>query len=395
METPTDNRKFGRYEILDVLGRGSMSTVFRARDPLLNRDVAIKAIHHQLCVLPEFTKRFEREVTTLAGLNHPNIIDILDMGQEGEIYYMVLKLVSGGTLKERLHSFKEKNLLLSLQDIEKILSSVCSALEYIHNHGIIHRDLKPANVMFDEKDKPMLADFGLVKITGGDSYTITRGVIGTPLYMSPEQCRQNKIDQRCDIYSMGAMLYEMTTGEHMFPSGRLGDILIAHMQKQPSSPRAINPTLPNSVAEVILKAVEKNPDDRYQTAREFAVAFTAALADSGEKPDHSQREPIKNFISIHSGNKYKLSESVDNRIGRSKPGKPVEIDLSSEKGFEYIHSVHAIVRHSASGWELVPALGIQNPVYVNDHEILPGSKSILVNGDHVRLSEVELVIETE
>ena len=394
METPTDIRKFGRYEILDILGRGSMSTVFRARDPLLNREVAIKAIHHQLSTLPEFTKRFEREVRTLAGINHPNIIDILDMGLEGEIYYMVLKLVSGGTLKERMQTFKGKNQLMPLQDVENILSAVCNALEYIHNHGIVHRDLKPANVMFDEKDRPLLADFGLVKITGGDSYTITRGVIGTPLYMSPEQCKQNKIDRRCDIYSMGAMLYEMTTGEYMFPSGRLGDILIAHLQKQPSSPHAINPALPNSVADVILKAVEKHPDNRYQTARELADAFSAALGDIGEEHLNPKSEQYIYLRSIHSGNKYQLSEAVDNRIGRSKPGKLVEVDLSSEKGFEYIHSLHAIIRHSATGWELEPALGIQNPVYVNGHEILSGSKTTLVNGDHVRLSEMELIIET-
>ena len=395
MEESTDIKMFGRYQVAGILGRGSMSTVFLARDPLLNRDVAVKAIREQLCTQLEFTQRFEREVTTLANLNHPNIIKILDMGVEDGIYYMVLELVRGKTLKEKNQSNKEKKQIMSLQDMESILVAICNALDYIHNQGIIHRDLKPANVMFDEKGKPMLADFGLVKITGGESHTITRGVVGTPLYMSPEQCKQNTVDHRCDIYSTGAMLFEMVTNNHMFPSSRLGDILIGHLQKQPPSPREFNPELPESVADVILKALEKDPDDRYQTASELAEAFSAALVNSGETaslPKNDRNTP--NLCSIDSGTRYRLHELIENRVGRSKPNKPVEIDLSGEKGFEYVHSVHAILRYSPNGWEIEPAQDIQNPVFVNGNEIFPGSKATLLNGDHIKLSEMELIIET-
>lgn len=395
MEKLIDIHKFGRYQVIEILGKGSMSTVYRAEDPLLGREVAIKAIYPHLTLQPEFAKRFEREVRTIAALNHPNILEIFDMGKEEDIYYMVLRLVCGGTLKERLQSYLEKKLLMPLQEVENILLAICNALEYIHSHGIIHRDLKPANVMFDKQGRPMLTDFGLVKITGGESYTITRGVVGTPLYMSPEQCKQDSVDQRCDIYSMGTMLYEMTTGKHLFSSSNLGEILLAHLQRQPPSPCEINPELPIPVAQVILKTLEKNPDDRYQTARELAQEFSLALARSNEKSSGLQKDRRAHFRSVTSGNSFRLLESIDNRIGRSKPGKPVEVDLTAEQGGEYVHSLHAIIRFSPSGWELESAQNIRNPVYVNNHELSPGSRIFLSNGDLVRLAETELVIEIE
>jgi serine/threonine protein kinase len=243
MNNSLEKHQFGRYKIVKQIGRGSMSTVYLAIDPLLSREVAVKVIHPQLSRQPGFIKRFEREAMALARLDHPSILDIYDMGEVDRLYYMVIQYLSGGTLKERLKALKASNEFMPLQEVNRILSTICDAVDYIHRAGFIHRDLKPSNVMFDEFNKPILADFGIVKAIKWDSFTVEGGILGTPFYMSPENFTLRDIDLRSDIYSLGIMLYEMCTGDVPFRGTVFADVVKAHLYTPITPPKEINPNI--------------------------------------------------------------------------------------------------------------------------------------------------------
>lgn len=403
MENSSGKQQYGRYQTIKLLGRGSMSTVHKAIDPLLGREVAIKVIHPQLCRQPGFIKRFEREAMALARLDHPNVIDIYDMGHEKDVFYMVIRFLSGGTLKECLQPFKQNKKFMTLQQVNRIFSGICQAVDYIHRAGFVHRDLKPSNIMFDEQDKPILADFGIVKAMGWESFTVQGGILGTPFYMSPEQFSGVNVDLRSDIYSLGVMLYEMCTSNLPFRGSVFADIVRAQLKQDPVLPEQINPTIPPAASAVILKALAKSPDHRYQSARELAEAFSATLPLPYKEPTKDTipiSEPNNDLPSAYlksstSGLRYKLSTSIDNRIGRSKPNEPVEIDLSAEKDSDFVHSIHAIVRYTPSGWELATPDDIENPVLINTGKIGPGERVILSHGDRVTFSLTKLEIEIE
>lgn len=396
-----DMRKFGRYQVVESLGRGSTSTVFKAHDPLLDRNVAIKAIHAELSVQPGFVERFEREARALAHLQHPHIVRIYDMGHEADVYFMVVEMVTGETLKNRLQSVKKMDQLMPLQEVERIVTALCDAVDYAHLTRLVHRDLKPANVIFNELNKPMLTDFGIVKMLDSPSRTAKGSLLGTPLYMSPEQCRGHSGDQRCDIYSLGVMLYEMCTGKLPFMSRSIAGILKAHIVKPPPPPTKINPHLPVSLENVLLKALEKDPADRFQTASELAKAFSAALHQPADDTvpisdmETVVPKPVKgaSLRSISRGTRYALNALISNRIGRSQHGRSVEVDLSNEPSSDYVHSVHALVRYNKSGWELEALSTNKNPTFVNDSEITPGTTITLSDKDRVALSGSELVFE--
>jgi serine/threonine protein kinase len=401
----TDNKKLGRYSILKQLGKGSMSTVYQAVDPLLGREVAIKVILPQYYHLPGFIKRFEREAIALARLDHPNIIKIYDMGDENKQFYMVIQLLNGGTLKQRLQINRKQKTTMPLADIGNILGPICNGVDYFHQSGFIHRDLKPANIMFDENDKPYIADFGIVKNLDWESFTSAGSILGTPFYMSPEQLA-GKVDVRTDIYSLGIIVYEMATGDVPFRSSNISEVISAHIKQTPTPPHQIVPEIPESVSDVILKSMAKAPSDRYDNAMDMYHALEPALpkkisetipATMRIKENSSQTSVSTHdaFLkSINSGVRYKLSSESDNRIGRSKQTKKVEVDLSSEKDSEFVHSVHAIIRHSETGWELETFANISNPVYVNKYKITPGEKTPIFHGDELTLSKCRLILET-
>lgn len=403
MNDYSSKRKFGRYQVIESLGKGSTSTVYKAHDPLLDRDVAIKAIHAQLSIQPGFVERFEREARALAHLQHPNIVRIYDMGHEADIYFMVVELVSGETLKIRLQSIRKKKQLMPLREIDLISTAVCDAVDYAHLARLVHRDLKPANVIFNERNKPMLTDFGIVKMLDSPSHTAIGSLLGTPLYMSPEQCKGQSGDQRCDIYSLGVMLYEMCTGKLPFRSRSMAGILKAHISKPPPPPRQLNSHIPLALETALLKALAKDPDDRYQTASELSQAFSTALNQpaEGTMPISNMETMVPkpvigaNLRSVSRGARYSLDALIDNRIGRSQHGKSVEVDLNDEPGSDYVHSVHVLIRLGGSGWELETLSTNRNPTFVNDREVTPGTIIILSDKDRVALSGTELVFEVD
>ncbi|WP_420627581.1 protein kinase domain-containing protein [Candidatus Leptofilum sp.] len=266
----------GRYEIESILGRGGMSSVYRATDPNLRRKVAVKIIHQHLSDNKEFIERFEQEAAVIAQLRHPNIVQVHDFNHEGEVYFMVMEYVPGETLGKRLEALKGAGLRLPLNDTIRILTTICGAVDYAHQRRMIHRDLKPANVMINLLNEPVLMDFGIAKIVGGRSHTATGAAMGTAAYMSPEQVRGEHADHRSDIYSLGIMMYEMLSGETPFHGDSTYQIMLKHINEPLPDIQLVEANTPNSLVNILERALSKNPDHRFQTAQEMAAALNTA-----------------------------------------------------------------------------------------------------------------------
>jgi len=266
--------KLGQYEIIELLGEGGMATVYRARQASINRDVAIKIIKMGLGKTLNFALRFEREAQTVAKLTHPHILKIFDYGQQDEIVYLVMELQTGGNLADLIR--KEP---LSFTTISRLLGQLASALDYAHRRGIVHRDLKPQNVLIDAEGNAILTDFGIAKLlTENTSFTMTGIVMGTPMYMSPEQWQGIALDGRADIYSLGIILYELLTQKQPFEGETAFTLMHKHVNEPPPSLHLHRPDLPLSYDAVIQKALAKRPDARFATAGELSEAFNSVVA---------------------------------------------------------------------------------------------------------------------
>ena len=260
--------KAGRYEILGELGRGGMGVVYRAKDPLIGRTVAVKTIrlsaegtglsHAQL------VERFQTEARAAGLLTHPNIVVIYDVGEADGVYYITMELVNGKSLQSMLDAGEK----FSLPRLLGIMEQVCSALQYAHDHRVVHRDIKPANIMLGADDFVKITDFGTAQIMqyGAAQQTST---MGTPGYMSPEQIKGKAVDGRTDIFSLGVMLYEMTTGQKPFRGQDIATILYHILNEEPVPPQQLNPNIPLGVGSTILKAMAKSPHLRYENCREL------------------------------------------------------------------------------------------------------------------------------
>jgi len=264
-----------RYRIEEWLAQGGMSTVYKATDPNLRRSVAVKLIHPHLSSTPEFVQRFEQEAAAVAQLRHPNIVQVYDFNHDDEVYYIVLEYVAGQTLQDRLKALNAAGRRLPLALTVEILATICDAVAYAHQHGMIHRDLKPANIMLNRQGQPILMDFGVAKMLGETHFTATGTVIGTALYMSPEQARGEAADTRTDIYSLGIMLFEMLTGQPPFEGDSAVAILMKHVNEPVPDIRQINGDVPDELEVVVCRALAKDPAHRYQTAAQLAAALRA------------------------------------------------------------------------------------------------------------------------
>jgi serine/threonine-protein kinase len=266
-----------RYEIEQELGSGGMSAVYKATDPNLKRIVAIKLIHPHLSKDTEFVRRFEVEAAAVAQLRHPNIVQVYDFDHDGDTYYMVLEFVPGESLQQRLKRFSEGGRKQTVSEIISISSKICDAVDYAHKRGLVHRDIKPANVMINVQDEPVLMDFGIVKIVGEKQHTATGAVVGTALYMSPEQIRGERPDHRADIYSLGVMLYEMLNGRPPFEADSAMTIMMMHLHDPIPDVLSLAPGTPAGFKTIIERALAKDPNQRYQSAGEMAAAIRQAL----------------------------------------------------------------------------------------------------------------------
>jgi hypothetical protein len=263
----------GQCRLLERIGCGGMSTVYKAYQPSLDRYVAVKVLPPFLACTPDFITRFRREARAIARLNHPNILPIYDSGQEGELSYIVMRYVEGGTLQETLGK------PLPLDRVVEMITQVGGALDYAHQEGIIHRDVKPSNVLMDKREWALLSDFGLAKVVETSvKLTKTGAGLGTPAYIAPELGRGEPADERSDIYSLGIVLYEMLTGRVPFEAETPMAVLMEHISTPLPMPRSINPDIPDPVEQVVLKALAKAPADRFQRMGEMVAALQKAVA---------------------------------------------------------------------------------------------------------------------
>jgi ATP/maltotriose-dependent transcriptional regulator MalT len=271
-----------------------MAYVYRAYQPALERFVAIKVLPVRHALANKFSERFVREARTVAQLNHPNILPILDFGQETEFSYIVTKLVPGGTLKDRLGQ------VMALSEVARIIEQIAAALDHAHSRGVLHRDVKPSNVLLDDGDWVLLADFGLAKMMIGDEGLTATGVgIGTPSYMSPEQGQGLAVDHRSDIYSLGVILYEIVTGQLPYNAETPMGVVFKHIYEPLTLPRLVRSDVSPLVEAVILKAMEKKPEDRYAWASEMAQALWEAVkaSESGAMAAAKQLTPLVDDVS--------------------------------------------------------------------------------------------------
>ena len=258
----------GPYRIVERIGRGGMAAVYKAYQPSLDRYVAIKVLPAHLTDEPGFAERFKREARAVAKLEHPHILAVYDYGQEGDQTYIAMRYVEGGTLKDLLSKPLELPLIVDL------IGQIAEALDYAHEHGVIHRDVKPSNVLLDKGNWALLTDFGVARMVEATQQLTGTGVgVGTPAYMSPEQGQGKKVDRRSDVYSLGVVLYEMLTGRVPFEAETPLAVVWKHVNEPLPLPRSINSDIPEPVERVVLKALAKAPDDRFQSASQFGFAF--------------------------------------------------------------------------------------------------------------------------
>lgn len=260
----------GRYELRRRIAQGGMAEVYLAYDRQVRRQVAVKVLYGRD---EPFVRRFEREALAVGALSHNHILPLYDFGEQSPWYYLVMPYVDGCTLRDYLIRHK----LLTLEEAASFLSQIASALQYAHDHGVVHRDVKPSNILLRQDGYAYLVDFGLAKaMQGAEALTSAGAMVGTPEYMAPEQSN-GESDYRSDIYSLGIILYQMLTGQLPFMAESPVAVSLKHIQATPVAPRKLNSTLPQSIEDVILKAMAKNAEERYQAARDLATAFWKAL----------------------------------------------------------------------------------------------------------------------
>ena len=260
--------RIGRYIVKEEIGRGGTAAVFRAYDPDLNRDVALKVLHSYYSEDSTFAARFRREAEATARLDHPNIVHVYDFGESGDFTYIVTNYIDGGTLEERMGRRFDFGSTL------EYARPLAEALDYAHDHNVVHRDLKPSNVLLDSEQRPVLSDFGIARVLEESvDVTLTKWVVGTPGYMSPEQVLGEPVDRRSDLYSFGIIIYRLLLGRLPVREVSQAATLFAHVFQGVVPPRELDPGLDRRLEAVMLKALAKEPASRFQTVGEFVQAL--------------------------------------------------------------------------------------------------------------------------
>ncbi|WP_164931439.1 Stk1 family PASTA domain-containing Ser/Thr kinase [Longirhabdus pacifica] len=263
----------GRYEIESRVGGGGMAIVYKARDILLNRNVAVKMLRNQYVHDEEFVKRFQREAQSAASLSHHNIVNIYDVGQEEDVHYIIMEYVDGKNLKEKI----EEQAPLQVDEAIHIAEQICDALLHAHQNMIIHRDIKPHNILLGSNGRVKVTDFGIARAVTSTDITQTGAVLGSVHYFSPEQAKGTMQGVKSDLYSLGIVLYQMLTNSLPFKGESPISVALKHLQEKVEEPKQLNPLIPQSVENIILKALRKNPEERYQSAGEMLEDLRTCL----------------------------------------------------------------------------------------------------------------------
>ncbi|OBW58577.1 serine/threonine protein kinase [Solibacillus silvestris] len=298
----------GRYKILKLIGGGGMSNVYLAHDIILSRDVAIKILRYDLSNEEELHRRFQREALSATSLTNPNIVSIYDVGEDGDMHYIVMEYIKGKTLKQYIQEFSPLSAARSVH----IMKQLTSAISHAHENGIIHRDIKPQNILMDEEGNVKITDFGIATSLGATSFTQTNSVIGTVHYLSPEQARGGVATMKSDIYALGIVFYELLTGELPFSGESAVSIALKHLQAETPSVREFDASIPQSVENIVLKATAKDQNHRYSNAEEM-------------------EEDLNTCLSLQRVNEPKFMPPVDNGATKLMPiikdPKPVPVPV--------------------------------------------------------------------
>ena len=348
--------KLGRYVIVEEIGQGAMGVVYKAVDPLIDRTVAIKTINLDLSKeeLVNFEKRFQREVQSAGKLNHPNIVTVYDVGRTEGVAYMAMEFLEGKELREILDS----GVVLPIEKVMHITTQVAEGLGFAHEHGIVHRDVKPSNVMVLKNGLVKITDFGIAQMSSA-TRTISGMVMGSPKYMSPEQVVGQAVDGRSDIFSLGIMLYEMLTGKTPFSGDNISAIMYQILNDEPIPPRTFNQSIPESINFIVLKALSKHPDQRYQNAKEMARDLkrykSLDIPASGKEPKPPEPMDRRRLVRDNLGDETQIIPSL---MMGERPRSPNHHSSSQESWWSEM-TLHRFLLYAA-----IPAMIITFAVVV-------------------------------
>lgn len=349
-----------RYEIIEKVGNGGMATVYRAEDKILKRNVAVKVLKDEFTTDEEFIKRFEIEAQSAARLTHPNIVSIYDVGSENNLYYIVMELIRGKTLKEII--MEERGPLPWKWSIN-VAIQIASALEMAHRNNIIHRDIKPHNIIITEDGIAKVTDFGIAKAVSNSTITAFGTTIGSVHYFSPEHARGGYTDAKSDLYSLGVVMYEMVTGRVPFDADTPVSVALKHMQEEPQEPIEINPNLPSAVNRIIMKALKKDTTLRYQNATDMLADLRRALknpnGDFVEERDYDLTARTQKINTDLYGN---INDEEENKNKKSKKEKGLKGFIKKHKMISTI--IGLILLFSLSLGGTLAYLNITNPAEV-------------------------------
>ena len=324
----------GRYEVGELIGVGGMANVYKGRDILENRDVAIKILKSEFYENEEFLRRFRNESRAISMLNHENIVKIYDVSFTEKVHFIVMELINGITLKEYIEQQKK----LDWKEATYYTMQVLRALNHAHDNGIVHRDIKPQNVMLLSDGTIKITDFGIARFSRSETHTITDRAIGSVHYISPEQATGAPIDQRTDLYSVGVMLFEMLTGKLPFNADTPISVALQQIQAEPQKPRDINPDIPEALEQIVIRAMQKNPDRRYQTAAEMLKDFEefrknpfAAVEIGYEEESNSEKT-----LEIHEIPKPQSEEFKEVQVKKGNSSMKKKVKNKKDDNVEYV-----------------------------------------------------------
>lgn len=358
-----------RYEIIEKVGNGGMATVYRAEDKVLKRNVAVKVLKDEFTTDEEFIKRFEIEAQSAARLTHPNIVSIYDVGSEDNLYYIVMELIRGKTLKEII---VEERGPLPWKWSVNVAIQIASALEMAHKNNIIHRDIKPHNIIITEDGIAKVTDFGIAKAVSNSTITAFGTTIGSVHYFSPEHARGGFTDAKSDLYSLGVVMYEMVTGRVPFDADTPVSVALKHMQEEPEEPIELNPNLPSAVNRIIMKALKKDTTLRYQSATDMLADLRQALKNpNGDFVDDKDYDATAKTQKINTD----LYGNIDEGNDRQKKGKKDNKFVAFIKKHKVLSAfIGLIILFAISLGGTLAVLNITNPAEVELPEVVGMSK---------------------
>jgi serine/threonine protein kinase len=415
-------KTLGRYQITSLLGKGGMGGVFRAMDTVLTREVAIKVMNPQMALQPNFKDRFLQEARSAARLKHPNIVQVYDFAQDGETLYIVMEFIPGKNLGQHFDELRARGEWFSFLDSIEIGRQLAQALDCAHSKGILHRDIKPANIIMAPVAgdafpyRPVLTDLGLAKLAEGGVVTQVGISLGTPAYMSPEQALGKTTDARCDIYSLGVLLFQMTTRQLPFPAKTISEAILYHAKRQPPSPRSVRADIPEALEGIILKSMEKDPANRYADAAAMAKALeelkgqirpptqqpapetglmTQVEAGVGDERgvsilDEFSASPqgVRDRIQVLS--QGKTGYSIPLKTGKMIIGRARENDITLDDS--KISRQHARIEYDGKDVRVVD-LDSTNGTFIGDAKLLPGVPELWTPDKVLRVGDIYLHLE--